>query len=174
VEILVMNPNARPLVSAGTVLGIGLGGFVDGILFHQLLQLHNMLTGWVPKDTIPNIEVNMFWDGLFHALTWVTTAAGLAMLFRAGERPDVPWSRRVFGGALVLGWGLFNLVEGVIDHHVLGVHHVVESAGLSIFDWTFLASGVVFIAAGWFAIQGADATAPVTRPSSPHAPPVRS
>ena len=35
--------NARPLITAGTLLGIGLGGFVDGILFHQLLQAHNML-----------------------------------------------------------------------------------------------------------------------------------
>jgi uncharacterized membrane protein len=25
----------RPLISAGTLLGIGLGGFVDGIVLHQ-------------------------------------------------------------------------------------------------------------------------------------------
>ncbi len=28
----------------GIVLGVGLGGFVDGILLHQLLQWHHMLT----------------------------------------------------------------------------------------------------------------------------------
>ena len=44
--------NRRPLIAAGTLLGIGMGGFVDGIVFHQLLQIHNMLsakyptTGW--------------------------------------------------------------------------------------------------------------------------------
>lgn len=149
-----MNPNARPLVSAGTVLGIGLGGFFDGILFHQLLQVHNMLTGWVAKDTIPNIEVNMFWDGLFHTLTWTMTVIGLALLFRAGERPEVPWSRRLLVGAMFLGWGLFNFVEGLIDHHVLGVHHVVESAGLSRWEYAFLASGAAFIAVGWTLIRG--------------------
>jgi uncharacterized membrane protein len=147
---------ARPLVTAGTVLGIGLGGFADGILFHQLLQLHNMLTGWIPKTTIPNIEINMFWDGLFHAITWTTTLIGVAMLFAAGERPDVPWSRRILAGAMLFGWGLFNLVEGVIDHHILGVHHVVESAGLSIWDWAFLASGIVFIVIGWSLIRSAE------------------
>ena len=34
----------RPLVTAGLVLGLGMGGFVDGIVFHQLLQTHNMLS----------------------------------------------------------------------------------------------------------------------------------
>jgi uncharacterized membrane protein len=49
---------------------------------------------------------------------------GLAMLWSAGARDDVVWSGRTFLGALFLGWGLFNLVEGVIDHHDLGMHHV--------------------------------------------------
>jgi uncharacterized membrane protein len=156
-----VSPALRPLVSAGTVLGIGLGGFVDGIVFHQLLQLHNMLTGWIPKTTIANVEINMFWDGLFHAATWLTTAVGVVMLFRAGERREVAWSRRAFAGALVFGWGLFNLVEGAIDHHLLGVHHVVEAAGLSIWDWAFLGSGAVFLALGWWLIGTAgDAPAP--------------
>ena len=55
---------------------------------------------------------------------------------------------RVFGGALLLGWGLFNLIEGGIDHHLLGVHHVVERLGPSVWDWVFLAS-VAFGATGW-------------------------
>jgi len=140
--------NARPLVSAGTLLGIGMGGFVDGIVFHQLLQVHNMLSATLPKTSIVNLEVNMFWDGLFHAFTWIMVALGLRMLWTAARRADVPWSGRVFTGALVLGWGLFNLVEGVIDHHLLGIHHVLEAAGLSRWDWAFLGSGCVLVAIG--------------------------
>ena len=138
----------RPLISAGTLIGMGMGGFVDGILFHQILQTHNMLSAKRPKDSIVNIEINMFWDGVFHAATWMMTAAGIAVLWRAARRSDVPWSGRTFVGALILGWGIFNLVEGVIDHHILHLHHVVERLGVSVFDWSFLASGVVFIAAG--------------------------
>ena len=168
-----MTLHARPLIAAGTTLGIGLGGFVDGIVFHQLLQLHNMLSGWLPKTTIPNVEVNMFWDGVFHAFTWIVTVAGLAMLFRVGERDDVPWSRRILVGSLFLGWGLFNVVEGVIDHHVLGVHHVVEAAGLSTWDWLFLASGAAFIVFGWSQIRMAyperHAAAFHPSPMPPHA-----
>jgi uncharacterized membrane protein len=145
--------NRRPLIAAGTLLGVGMGGFVDGILFHQLLQVHSMLSARRPKTTIANLEINMFWDGMFHAATWAATAVGLALLFRAGRRADVPWSGRTLVGSMVFGWGLFNLVEGVIDHHLLHVHHVVERLGVSAWDWAFLASGVVFICAGWGVIR---------------------
>lgn len=147
--------NLKPLVTAGIFLGIGLGGFVDGIVLHQLLQTHNMLSARIPPTTIPNIEINMFWDGLFHAVTWLMTSAGLALLWRAGARRDeVPWSGKALVAALFLGWGLFNLVEGVIDHHILHLHHVVERLGVSVFDYAFLASGVIFILGGWFTIRG--------------------
>ncbi|MBA2241864.1 MAG: DUF2243 domain-containing protein, partial [Chthoniobacterales bacterium] len=70
----------KPLTRAGILLGVGLGGFVDGILLHQILQTHNMLSARLPKTTIPNVEINMFWDGMFHSFTWITTAIGLVLL----------------------------------------------------------------------------------------------
>lgn len=143
-----VNDAQRPLVTAGTVLGIGLGGFLDGIVFHQILQLHNMLTARIPKDTLVNYEINMFWDGMFHAFTWTMTALGVGLLFAAARRPGAVFSTRTFVGALALGWGLFNLVEGVIDHHVLHLHHVVERLGVSVWDWLFLASGALLVALG--------------------------
>lgn len=150
-----MKTNTTPLVMAGTFLGIGLGGFFDGILFHQLLQVHNMLSAKVPKTSIANIEINMFWDGLFHSMTYAMTLAGLVLLWKAGARRDVPWSGKTFIGALFFGWGLFNLVEGVINHHILNIHHVVESRGLSVFDDAFLASGIILMIGGWTAIRSA-------------------
>jgi uncharacterized membrane protein len=150
--------STRPIVSSGLLLGIGLGGFADGIALHQILQLHNMLSAVYPKDTLVNAEVNMFWDGLFHAFTWIVTAAGIARLWQAGADREVIWSGRTLVGAMLLGWGLFNLVEGLIDHHLLGVHHVVERLGLSVWDWTFLAfGGVGLILIGWTLIRGAAA-----------------
>src|SRR5438552_482791 len=90
---------------------------------------------------------------MFHAFTWLTTAAGLALLWRAVGRADVPRSTRVLVGSLLLGWGLFNTVEGVIDHHILQIHHVVERAGLSGWDYAFLAPGVVLVLIGWVLIR---------------------
>ena len=145
--------NRRPLIAAATLLGIGLGGFVDGIVFHQILQTHQMLTGKLPPTSVRNIEINMFWDGLFHAFTWASTMTGMALLWQAGKRPDVPWSTRTFVGGQALGWGLFNLVEGIIDHHILHIHHVTETENHLVWDLAFLASGVVLIAVGWALIR---------------------
>ena len=148
--------NSKPLIAAGTLLGMGLGGFVDGILFHQILQLHSMLSARLPQDVLINVKISMVWDGLFHAFTWMMTVAGLAMLWHAGKREDVPWNGKVMWGGLLLGWGIFNLVEGLIDHHFLGVHHVVERLGLSVYDYIFLGSGVIFILIGIWLTRSAD------------------
>ena len=45
----------RPLVTAGILLGIGLGGFVDGIVFHQILQWHNMLSARIPPVDLVSV-----------------------------------------------------------------------------------------------------------------------
>ena len=147
--------NHGPLIAAGVLLGMGLGGFLDGILFHQVFQLHNMLSAVRPKTTVVNIEINMFWDGLFHLFTWALTALGLGMLWKVVRRADVPLSTQAFTGSLVLGWGLFNVVEGVLDHMVLHLHHVVERLGLSVYDYAYVGSGVLFILLGWTLIHGA-------------------
>ncbi|HYO25297.1 MAG TPA: DUF2243 domain-containing protein [Lacipirellulaceae bacterium] len=137
-----------PLVTAGLLLGIGMGGFIDGILFHQVLQLHSLLSAKVSRTTLVGLETNMFWDGIFHLLTWLTTAAGLAMLWHVARRGDVRLSNATFLGSLGLGWGLFNLVEGVVDHHLLHLHHVVEGPNHLKYDLAFLASGLLLIVAG--------------------------
>lgn len=136
------------LVSAGTVLGIGLGGFVDGILFHQILQWHHMLSSVVDPTELTGLKYNMVWDGVFHAFTWVMTVVGLGMLWRAGLRSDVPWSTRTFVGSLVLGGGLFNLVEGLVDHQILGIHHVHPGQDVLAWDIAYLALGALLIAIG--------------------------
>jgi uncharacterized membrane protein len=141
------------LISAGTLLGIGLGGFADGILLHQILQWHNMLSAHIRPLDLVSMKVNMMWDGLFHAFTWLVTSLGVAFLFRAGGRPEVPWSASTFVGSLSLGWGLFNVVEGVIDHHVLGIHHVRPGYDQLAWDLAFLGFGGVLIAMGAWLIR---------------------
>ena len=138
-------PSWRP----GLLLGIGLGGLFDGILLHQILQVHAMLSARVPRDTMAGMERNMLGDGVFHAVTWLVTVAGVWLLWRAlaGHRGP-PLSGRAFLGAMLAGWGWFNLVEGTIDHHLLGLHHVVERLGVSVWDWLYLASGLVLIGLG--------------------------
>lgn len=141
------------LISAATLLGIGLGGFADGILLHQILQWHNMLSSKVVPTDLVAMKYNMVWDGLFHAFTWLMTVIGLALLWRAGQRRDVAWSTPTFVGSLILGWGLFNVVEGVIDHLLLGIHHVHPGENQLAWDVGFLVFGAVQTAAGWVLIR---------------------
>jgi len=148
------NMTRSPLIAAGILMGAGLGGFVDGITLHQILQWHNMLSAQRPPNDLVSAKVNMFWDGLFHAAVWIMTAIGLTVLWKAGSRRDVPWSGKTFVGSLIIGWGLFNVIEGVIDHQLLGIHHVNEyTANKLPWDLAFLASGVVFLLVGWMLIK---------------------
>ena len=108
-----------------------------------------MLSGQLPPDTLVRAKVNMYWDGLFHAAVWVLTVVGLAMLWAATGRPEVPHSGRTLLGGLLLGWGLFNVVEGVIDHEILGLHHVYEYTAQHLpADLGFLACGLGLLLAG--------------------------
>jgi len=152
--------NRRPLLAAGTMLGIGMGGFVDGILFHQILQIHSMLSARLPQTSLVNVETSMVWDGLFHALTWTMTASGIALLWHATGKRDVPRSGRALLGSILAGWGLFNLVEGTIDHHLLQIHHVVERFGMSGWDYAFLGSGLLLGVTGWSMIGASRANRP--------------
>lgn len=143
-----------PLIAAGIVIGMGLGGFIDGIVLHQILQWHNMLSARIPPNTLVDAKINMAWDGYFHLAVWLLTAVGLLMLWRSGARRDVPWSGKTFLGSLLLGSGLFNVVEGVIDHELLGIHHVYEYTSTHLpWDIAFLAFGIVLMILGWTLIR---------------------
>lgn len=161
------------IVSAGILLGTGLGGFADGILLHQILQWHSMLSSVRPPTDLVAMKYNMLWDGLFHAFTWVMTVAGLARLWSAGKRPDVPWSTRTFVGSLSIGWGLFNFVEGVIDHQIMGIHHVHPGEGQLAWDLGFLALGVIQIVIGVALTRaGREDATPRGTAASPLSPPL--
>ena len=148
-----MRAALRSAIAAGTLIGIGMGGFVDGILFHQILQLHNMLSNWVPRDSLVHEQINMFWDGLFHAFTWMMTAAGIWLLWHTARHRHLVPSGSVLGGSLLLGWGLFNVVEGLIDHELLQVHHVVQNGNHPLWDGVFLAAGAVLMVSGFLIIR---------------------
>jgi uncharacterized membrane protein len=154
VDVRVQRPT---LTWPGIVLGLGLGGFLDGIVLHQIIQWHNMLSStdrW-PVATLEGMEANMRADGLFHAATWVLTVLGLWMLWKALHN-DAYGSGRALVGWMLLGWGLFNLVEGIIDHQVMGLHNVREGSNELAWDLGFLAFGVALIVGGWLLARGAD------------------
>jgi uncharacterized membrane protein len=136
----------------GLLLGIGFGGFVDGIVLHQILQWHHMVsdTAAAPVTTVPGLHVNTLGDGLFHAATWVVALTGTLLTVAAWRRRRLAPTWPVQIGLLLAGWGVFNVVEGVVDHLVLGVHHVRDDLGGPLsWDLGFLGFGLLLTVAGW-------------------------
>jgi uncharacterized membrane protein len=132
-------------------MGLGLGGFVDGIVLHQILQWHHMLTGTTehPMTTVAGLEANTLVDGFFHVATWVLVTTATLLTLRAWQRGELapPW--RAHFGMLLAGWGLFNVVEGLIDHQLLGIHHVRDDLGAPLgWDLGFLAFGALLVVGG--------------------------
>jgi uncharacterized membrane protein len=142
-----------PLIAAGILLGLGFGGLFDGILLHQILQWHHMLSSVRPATTVSEMELNMVWDGFFDASTYIVTLLGVILLWRAGKLDDVAWSANTFFGSLLIGAGAFNFFEGLIDHQILGIHHVKPGVNQLAWDIGFLASGVILAVAGWLLVQ---------------------
>jgi uncharacterized membrane protein len=145
-----IKPADRPSIrTGGLLLGIGFGGFFDGIVLHQILQWHHMLTstGDHPATTVAGLQDNTLADGLFHGLTFIASLIGLFLVWGAVRKGAMLAGRHLVG-LMLAGWGLFNLVEGVIDHQILTVHHVNYDS-VALWDTLFLVFGAVLLIGGW-------------------------
>lgn len=160
------------------LLGLGLGGLLDGILLHQILQSHHMGTDHgvdasYRTTTVASLEDNTFWDGLFNAATWLLILVGQYLLW-AALRNGTNSRATALTGLLLTGWGIFNLVEGVVDHLVLGIHDVRDDLGGPLaWDLGFLAFGAVLVVVG-LGFVGSDRHPPPfrrwKRPQAPGSP----
>ena len=141
-------------IRAGVLLGLGFGGFFDGIVFHQILQWHHMLTSaGFPPTSVENLQRNTLADGLFHALTYVLSLVGIYLLWRAARNHQLAGTLPLLAATMLAGWGAFNVVEGLVDHFLLQIHHVRDDLppGPTQLAWdlAFLAWGAAMLIGGW-------------------------
>jgi uncharacterized membrane protein len=146
-------PSARrlPPRTSGLLFGLGLGGFVDGIVLHQILQWHHMVSAVddAPPNTVAGLELNTLADGFFHLATWLLVLAASVTTLVAWRDGRLAPSWSFHFGLVLAGWGVFNVVEGLIDHQLLGVHHVRDDLGAPVsWDVGFLVLGALLIAGG--------------------------
>src|SRR4051794_19902997 len=140
---------ALPPRTPGLLFGLGLGGFVDGIVLHQILQWHHMVSARTPPITLAGLEINTVADGFFHVGTWLLVLAASITTITAWRQgcPAPSWA---FHFGLVLArWGIFSGVEGVAEHQILGGQHVRGEPGATLrWDLGFLAFGVLYVRCG--------------------------
>lgn len=110
--------NARAIWSV--LLGFAVGGFFDGILLHQILQWHHLLS-LVPA--VDSLRLQVLWDGYFHALMYVIALLGLWGLWRNRAAPGQPTGAALFG-AVLIGFGLWHAADSVLSHWLLGIHRI--------------------------------------------------
>ena len=149
------------------VLGVGLGGFVDGIVLHQLLQWHHLVSSTEAgsMSTVSGLEHNTLADGLFHAGMWLLVVVGIVLLRRRAAAAGLA-SARALVGWLVAGWGGFNVADEVVFHALLDLHHIREGGDELAYDMAFLALGAVQLLGGWLVARSAtDGRAAPTTPT---------
>ena len=146
--------NPVPLTTAAIILGIGVGGFIDGIVFHQILQWYEMISNKLPPVTLDAKSVNMFWDGIFHSFNLLVVITGIFLLWKLVNRSDINKSFNLFSGGILCGWGLFNMVEGLIDHHLIKLHNVRDNTNnIDLWNYGFLFFSVIILIIGYILIR---------------------
>src|SRR5690348_14176677 len=151
------DPNRQPeamtarSLTAGVLIGIGVAGFLDETVFHQLLHWHHFYDRSTPAAGLVS-------DGFFHAGSWICTVAGL-FLYADLRRRGVRQARALWAGGLI-GWGAFQVYDGLIQHKVFGLHQIRYHVDVLPYDVVWNVAGAVAVVAGLVLLRAARREAP--------------
>lgn len=124
---------------SGVLAGVGLAAFIDETVFHQLLHWHH----FYDKSTM---AAGLVSDGLFHAFGFTAMVVGLFLMADA-LRQGIFVPKR-WWAALFLGWGGFQLYDGIVQHKILKLHQIRYHVTLWPYDVTWNSIAVIMIIAG--------------------------
>ena len=132
-------------IFAGVLMGVGVAAFIDETVFHQLLHWHHFYDKSTP-------DVGLVSDGVFHAGGWLAMVVGL-FLFADLQRKKATVPKRLWAGAL-LGWGGFQVYDGLFQHKVLGLHQIRYDVDLTPYDLTWNITGLAGLIVGIVLLTG--------------------
>ena len=144
---------SRSFTGAACALGFALGGFFDGILLHQILQWHHLLSG-LRSGVLSGLAAQVVADGVFHALMYL-----VALAARARGELAAPGAARRFLALALVGFGAWHGVDAVLSHWVTGIHRIrMDVADPLAWDLAWLAAfGALPLALGLVLKRGAKA-----------------
>ena len=152
----IVNPR-RSLVS-GVLCGVGVAGFVDETVFHQLLHWHHFYDKSTPSW-------GLIADGIFHAATWLCIVGGLFLYADLRRRGSFIGSWLWSG--FFIGLGGFQLYDGTLQHKVFRFHQIRYHVNILPHDlvWNVLAAVALLIGLGLLArARSKHNAAPVAAP----------
>jgi uncharacterized membrane protein len=118
----------RALIAAG-IFGFGFSGLIDVLVLHFVLQWHHLVSGIYPQTTMDGLRTNILADGLFSITMLVIMGIGAGLLWRAERRVPNPLPVRPIAGSAVVGLGVFDLYDALVDHILLGLHQPLSQGG---------------------------------------------
>jgi uncharacterized membrane protein len=142
-------------VLAGVLIGVGVAAFLDETVFHQLLHWHHFYDG-------STLEAGLVSDGVFHAGGWLAIVVGL-FLFADLQRRRTTVPKRVWAGGF-LGWGVFQVYDGLFQHKVLGLHQIRYEVDLLPYDLAWNISGALGALVGIVLLTGRAAPVAAEKP----------
>jgi uncharacterized membrane protein len=143
-------------IASGVLIGVGVAAFIDETVFHQLLHWHHFYDRSSPSAALVS-------DGFFHAGGWLCVVVGLFLFADLQRRSDTVAGRVWAGG--FLGWGAFQLYDGLFQHKVLGLHQIRYHVDLLPYDLAWDLSGAAGIVVGLLVLLRPRRTAPDATPA---------
>lgn len=104
-------------------LGFSLAGFFDGILLHQVLQWHHLLSN-VEGAAFRDLRVQIAADGYFHVLMYLLLALAIWLVWRRRAALAAADAGPRFIQFLLIGFGVWQIVDVVLFHWILGIHNI--------------------------------------------------
>lgn len=121
-----VTPSLRSLWAGVFLMGFAASGFFDGILLHQILQWHHLLSA-MTVGVLGSLAGQVMFDGIFHALMYVVGLVGGYLIIRARRAgvtgaPGVTTDRLI--AMFLLGFGVWHGVDAALSHWLLGIHRI--------------------------------------------------
>lgn len=123
---------------AAVLLGIAVMAAIDEIVFHQILAWHHFYDNATP-------DIALLSDGL-HAGELFFFVFGFFLMLDARRRRTF-WPAAAWAG-FVVGLGLFQLWDGIIDHKLLRLHQIRYGVEILPYDVAWRVAGALLLTAG--------------------------
>ncbi len=114
------------------LVGFALGGFFDGIVLHQILQWHHLLSGLDdPLGSDLRFQITM--DGLFHLLMYLVGMAGTVLLVAGRTAGGRAGTTSEILRLVLIGFGTWHVIDAMVSHWLLGLHRIRMDSDVPLF-----------------------------------------